>query len=289
MSILLLCITVNVMIAIIFKLFPRFGINNFQAIVFNYLTCLLVGTFQLGKFPIPQDFMSMPWFPYVCFLGLLFIAGFNFNATATQKIGISYTALVQKLSLIVPASIAILFYNESVTTLKVAGIIGAILAIILIQLPARNKPVTASVFKQYTWLILGVYCIAAIIEVLLFYMNVNGISTGSDISVVSAIFGIAGLTGFIIMIFNISRGKSEFKFKNVLAGICLGIPNFYSIYLLLYLLVEGWEASVLFPINNVGIISVAALLAFLFFQERLNLFKWIGLILSIISILLISM
>ncbi len=276
------------MIAICFKLFPRFEINTFHAIVFNYMTCLVVGTFQLGAFPVPGNILSLPWFPYVIVLGLLFVSGFNMNAAATQKVGISYTALIQKLSLIVPATIAILFYNESVTSVKVAGILGAIAAIILIQLPSRNEKLEDSVFRKYTLLIVGVFTIASIIEVMLFYMNINGISTGSDISVVSSVFAIAGLIGFTIMSYQIISGKAKFEWKNVLAGVILGIPNFYSIYLLLYLLADGWEASELFPINNVGIIALAALLALLFFREKMNLFKWLGLIIAIASIFLIS-
>ncbi|GLR15483.1 hypothetical protein GCM10007940_00980 [Portibacter lacus] len=279
---------VNVIVAIIFKLFPKYGIDNLQAIVFNYITCLIVGSFQLGEFPIPEDFISRPWFPYVCFLGLLFIFGFNLNALSTQKIGISYTALIQKLSLIVPTSVAILFFDESLTQWKLAGIIGAIIAIILIQLPSTKPGHAESVFKKYTLLIIGVFLVAATIEVLLFYLNVKGISTGSDIAVVSSIFGIAGFVGLLIMIGQIAMKRSTFKFKNVVAGIVLGIPNFYSIYFLLYLLADDWEASVLFPMNNVGIIAFSALIALIFFKEKMNLFKWIGLVLAIISIILIS-
>jgi len=276
------------MIAIIFKLFPKYGIDNFQAIVFNYFTCLIVGTLQLGEFPVPSDVVSRPWFPYVCILSLLFVSGFNMNAHATQKIGISYTALIQKLTLIVPSGIAILFFAESLTTYKLIGIIGAIIAIVLIQLPSKKEEMENSALKKYALLAAGVFLFAAAIETLLFYMNIKGISTGSDIAVVSSIFGFAGLVGFFIMITQIVLKKTTFQLKNVLAGICLGIPNFYSIYLLLYLLAEGWEASVMFPLNNVGIIALSALAAFLFFKERMNAWKWIGLLIAIVSILLIS-
>jgi drug/metabolite transporter (DMT)-like permease len=286
--VLIVCILANVLIAIIFKLFPKFGINNFQAIVFNYITCLIVGTLQLGEFPIPTNVVSLPWFPYTFFLGFLFVAGFNLNAQSNQKIGISYTALIQKLTLVVPTLIAILLFGETINTIKILGIMGAILAIFLIQLPSKQKANTESLVKQFALLGLGVYLIAATIETTLFYMNIKGISSGADISVVSTVFGIAGLIGLVIMLSQVVLGKTKFQAKNILAGIVLGIPNFYSIYLLLYLLAEGWEASVMFPLNNVGIIALSALSAFLFFQERMNLWKWIGLVIAILSIFLIS-
>ena len=277
------------MIAIIFKLFPKYGINNFQAIIFNYFTCLAVGTFQLGSFPIPSNFVSQSWFPYVCVLGFLFVTGFNMNAASTQKIGISYTALVQKLSLIIPSAFAIVFFKESTTLFKIFGIIGAIVAIILIQIPSRkSKNQEHLKIRDFALLASGVFVIAAIIEVLLYYMNIKGISTGSDITVVSSIFGLAGILGFIALLIQLALGKTKFEAKNILAGVILGIPNFYSIYLLVYLLGKGWEASVLFPMNNVGIIALSAIFAMLFFKERLNLYKWIGLFVAIASIILIS-
>lgn len=291
MAILILCILANVMIAIIFKLFPKYGIDNFQAIIFNYFTCLIVGTLQLGEFPVPANFMDQDWMPFVAILGFLFVIGFNLNAAATQKIGISYTALIQKLSLIVPSTIAIIFFNESTTLLKILGIIGAIVAIILIQIPSKKKGVESKELqlKDFALLASGVYLIAAAIEVLLYYMSIKGISTGADITVVSSVFGLAGVLGLIALVVQLARGKTKFSSKNIVAGILLGIPNFYSIYLLVYLLGKDWEASVLFPTNNVGIIALSALIAVVFFAEKLNIYKWIGLVVAVASIILISM
>ena len=291
MNILLLCIFVNTLLGVIFKLFPKYGIDNFQAIIWNYFTCLAVGAIQLGHFPIPGDFIEQSWFPYVCFLAVLFAFGFNLNANSTQKIGISYTALIQKLSLIVPTIVALVFFNESSTSIKIIGIMLAIIAIVLIQIPSKkkvNEEENSLEIKSFALLASGVFLIAGAIEVTLFHMSKQGISTGEDIIIVSSIFGFAGLLGLIILIINMSLGRAKFKFKNVIAGIILGIPNFYSIYLIVYLLNRDWEASVLFPTNNVGIIALSAITALLFFKERLNVYKWIGLALAILAITFIS-
>ena len=279
------------MLGVIFKLFPKYGIDNFQAIIWNYFTCLIVGTIQLGHFPIPSGFIEQNWFPFVCFLSVLFVIGFNLNANSTQKIGISYTALVQKLSLIVSTIVALVIFNESSTTLKIIGIILAIIAIVLIQIPSKNKAIEGENdlnLRSFALLASGVFLIAGAIEITLFYMSNQGISTGQDITIVSSIFGFSGLLGLIILLVNLILGKAKFEFKNVIAGIILGIPNFYSIYLIVYLLNRDWEASVLFPMNNVGIIAFSAITALLFFKERLNVFKWIGLSLAILAIIFIS-
>ncbi len=285
-----LCILVNVLLSIIFKFFPKYGINNFQAIIFNYFTCLIVGTFQLGTFPVPVNFVTLPWFPFVIGLGFLFIIGFNLNAIANQKIGVAYTALLQKLSLIIPSSFALLFFNESATFIKILGIVIALIAIAFIQMPSKkvDGQINAIEFKKMTLLGSGIFIISAIIEVVLFYMSKVGISAGSDIEIVSSTFGLAGILGLILLLIQLYQKKVKFEMKNVFAGIILGIPNFYSIYLLLYLLNRGWEASVLFPMNNVGIIGMAAIVGYFLFKEKLNSYKWIGMGLAIISIILIS-
>lgn len=289
MEIILLCISVNVMLVIIFKLFPKYGINNFQAIIVNYFTCLAVGTIQMGNFPIPTDFYIRPWFPYVSVLSVLFIIGFNMNAASTQIIGISYTTLVQKLSLIIPTIVAVLFFNEGLTGSKIAGIFLAIAAIILIQMPSKKPSEKEINIKNYIGLASGVFLISGAIELILFYMSNKQISTNQDIAIVSSAFAFAGLLGLVILLVELLRKKAKLEFKNIVAGIILGIPNFYSIYLLVYLLNRDWEASVLFPTNNVGIIALSALAALLFFQEKLNIYKWLGLGLAIASIIFISL
>jgi len=63
--------------------------------------------------------------------------------------------------------------------------------------------------------------------------------------------------------------------------------NFFSIYLLV-LLLGKYEGSVVFPINNVGILGFSALIGLLFFSEKFSVYKWFGLGFALGSIYLIS-
>jgi hypothetical protein len=76
MSFLFIAIVCSVLLGFIFKLFLRFKVDTFQAIVFNYFTCLTCGWLHLGHFPVERATFDMPWFPYALFLGLIFISGF---------------------------------------------------------------------------------------------------------------------------------------------------------------------------------------------------------------------
>ena len=50
----------------------------------------------------------------------------------------------------------------------------------------------------------------------------------------------------------------------------------------------GWQTTVFFPINNIGVVLSTALLGYLFFREKLSLVNLAGIVLAIGAILLIS-
>jgi uncharacterized membrane protein len=51
----------------------------------------------------------------------------------------------------------------------------------------------------------------------------------------------------------------------------------------------GWQGSVVFPINNVGVIAFATLIAWLLLAEKLNSLRVGSIICSILAIILIAM
>ena len=56
-----------------FKVFEIKKIQTFQAIVVNYLTCGIIGTY-LAKTPVySAQFWQAPWLMYTLVLGFLFI------------------------------------------------------------------------------------------------------------------------------------------------------------------------------------------------------------------------
>ena len=95
--------------------------------------------------------------------------------------------------------------------------------------------------------------------------------------------------GTIALIFGIFLGKQKLAFKNVLGGLILGIPNYGSIYFLLKTLNnENWDSSIVFPVNNIGIVCLSVLFALLIFKEKLSKANYLGLTLAILSIVLMA-
>jgi drug/metabolite transporter (DMT)-like permease len=106
----------------------------------------------------------------------------------------------------------------------------------------------------------------------------------------SSIFAGAALLGFIWIGVLLVNGKTKLEWKNLWAGIILGIPNYGSIYFLLKALGhEGNESSFIFPVNNVAIVAFSVISALLIFGEKLSKMNIVGILLAIVSILLINM
>jgi drug/metabolite transporter (DMT)-like permease len=276
-------------IVLIFKLFQEWKVHTFQAIVFNYVTCVLCGWIALGEFPIQEGFWQTFWFPWALFLGFVFITGFNITALTVQKFNVTMATVMQKMSLLLTVILAFAFYQEPFNLFKAMGVLFALVGIVLVNLSPKGKLFDWNISPRY-WLLLPLltWLISAIIEVVFLHLE-KQTGSSSDIGFVSFLFGTAAVLGGIPLIIGYLRGRFTFEWKSVGAGLFLGVPNFCSIFFLLKSLGIGLDGSVVFPINNVAIIGLSSIAAFLFFREKLNRYNQIGVAVAILSIILIAM
>lgn len=289
--ILILCIVINSLISVVFKLFSRFEINIFYAILVNYIVCVITGSIYLGHMPLAIDSVKETWFPYAAALGFIFVIVFTIYGNSVKHFGIVVSTIFQKMSMLAPAVIAIALYNENLSWLKALGIGIGILSIIFLSYHKRDKSANSApaIPKKYWFLPLSVFLGSCIIDSTLFLMEAEKIAPSGDISFVIHLFFFAFIAGLMLLLIQLVKGnRKRIERKDIIAGIGLGIPNFFSIYLLMEVIASGWDGSVVFPINNVGILSCSAIMGFIIFRERITQNKIVGLIMAIVAILLIS-
>jgi drug/metabolite transporter (DMT)-like permease len=285
---LILCVILNSLIGVIFKLFEKYKIDNFQAIVVNYYVCVATAAVTFMNNPIPDTLTEKSWFTYAILLGMLFILVFNIMATTVQKSGVMIATIFQKISLVAPALIAIIWFNEKSGLMKWAGIASALIAILLLSYNKKTSesgltlPTSGLLFPLLTFL--G----SCMIDSAIFLIEKNGYVQNGDHEFVASLFLFAALTGSIFLAYQMIMGKSKFAIKNVIAGIGLGIPNFFSIYLLFLALQQGLEGSVVFPVNNAGVLLLASLYGIFIFRESVNMYKIAGFIVAVLAIFLIT-
>jgi drug/metabolite transporter (DMT)-like permease len=281
----------------VFKFFPKYGINTFQAIVANYFVCILCGTVVLGRFPFNAETLSAPWLPYATGLGLLFISGFYAVGMTVLFFGLTVASVLQKMSLVISVPFAIIAFSEPATPMKIVGVLLALGAVVLSNWPSKksssqtidlNKP---SLSAFFVWFFpLYAFLVSGAIECGLQYVQNSLIdSSGNDSAEFSSgIFASAAIIGSIVVLFQSFRTKQKFELKNLVAGILLGVPNYFSIYFLLKAFDVLGDKSVVLPVNNIAIVAISALLGVLLFSEKLSKINWVGVALSAVAIAAIS-
>lgn len=281
------CVIVNVGIAILFKLFPKYQIDILHAIVVNYTLSFSLGLL-LDPHPIllsPAQVIHEPWFTFNLVLGALFVTGFTLTAYAIQQSGITLTTLMQKMSLIVTVSITVILFHEPFSIIQCAGIGLALFSIYAIT--KRDKLSLTDRKTNYVVLIF-VLLFSAAIETILFYVDHSQVVGDRQYTFTTYGFGCAAVLGWFVVIVRLTKRKIHIRVKDVVAGMVLGVPNFFSILLLLRMLGDGWQAALMYPMLNVAVLLTSALVAFYIFKERLSLVNWIGIGLAIGAIAIIG-
>ena len=283
---LLLSILASTIIFIIFKLFEKFQINIFQAIVVNYCIAFTTGILSYNGTITISQLPNLDWFYYTLILGALFIIVFNLMAITTQKSGLSVVSVATKMSVVVPVLFGLLYYNESLGTVKLIGIA---IALIAVYLTSNKSKQGITVNRKSIVLPILVFIGSGIIDTSIKFLEDTYVAN-NDVPLFSAIiFLAAAIIGFIFIIIQIIRGSFNFEFKNIIAGICLGVPNYFSIYFLVKTLRSDiLESSGIFAINNVSIVALSTFAGIFIFKEKLIKKNWIGIALAILSIVLIS-
>ena len=283
---LLLSIIASTLIFINFKLFERFNINILQAIVVNYIIAFITGIIAYDGTVTLSQLPKLDWFYYTLGLGALFIIVFNLMAITTQRSGLSVVSVATKMSVVIPILFGLFYYNESLGALKLFGI-G--LALIAVYLSSVKTDKGINIDKKLILLPILVFIGSGIIDTSIKFLEDTYVAQ-NDVPLFSAvIFLAAAIVGLILIANQAIKGKFKFEAKNIIAGICLGIPNYFSIYFLVKTLRSDiLDSSGIFTINNVAIVTISTLAGIILFKEKLLRKNWIGIGLAILSIILIS-
>ncbi len=275
-----------------FKVLQRLKINTLQAIVFNYIACVLTGTVINGAFAVNKENLQAPWVTWALLMGVMFISIFNVIGYTTQKLGVAVASVANKLSMVIPFIFSIYLYNEKATALKIAGIAVALIAVVLTCYPSQKNITEAPKSKSLLFLLpLGLFISSGLLDTVIVYVKnifFNHPAANFNDFLIFA-FTVAGTIGLVILLFQFATGKQPFSFKALLAGIIIGVPNYFSIWCLGKVITayQG-NTSAIIPVNNMGIVLFSAVAAWVLFKEKLSLVNWAGIGLAIAAIALIA-
>ncbi|MBC3784545.1 EamA/RhaT family transporter [Spirosoma utsteinense] len=306
MLFLLLSIGLSVLLLLNFRLFPRYNLNTFQAIVFNYPVCFLTGYLLL---PADQSFhidFAQTWTWLALGLGVGFIVTFLLSGASTQRMGITATSLANNLSLVIPVCFSLFVFNAASTKagsgFDAFNYLGLVLAVVAVGLSTykeesksdketnpMNTPKSRRMGLQVLLPVAVFLCYGAT-NTMINYMNLRYIpSTDKTIQVTLTMVIGAVVAGLLMLTVRLVQGKETIHPRSLIGAVTLGVPNFLSFYtLLLALSAFNGNGAFVYPTYNIGVILLAALVAALFFRERLSVANKVGLALAVLAIGLIS-
>jgi drug/metabolite transporter (DMT)-like permease len=273
-----------------FKACEKYKVNIFQAIVFNYITCVITGSVVNGSFPVNGDTIAMPWFKWACVMGVLFVSIFNIIGLTTQKIGVAVASVANKLSLIIPVVLSVYLYNETVQGWKLVGVILALAAVVLTCYQNKNTDGKGKTVNKWIYILpVALFIGSGLLDALINHVQQQYVNDENKNAYLISSFLSAAVIGSTILIIQYVRGRLQFSFRHLLAGIIIGVPNYFSIWCLVRFLKNSpWQSSASIPVNNMGIVLFSSVAAWLLFRERLSRINWMGIILSLIAIYLIA-
>ncbi len=133
----------------------------------------------------------------------------------------------------------------------------------------------------------GVLLFSAAIEIILYYTEKSGILADQHKLFTTMGFGVAALIGWLFILLKYFTTQHLFQAKDLVAGILLGLPNYFSVYLLLVMLDKGWKGNIMYPLVNVSVLLLSAIIAHFILREKLSVINKVGVVLAVLAILII--
>ena len=281
---LVLAIVFSTGVFVAMRLFERFKLDNHQALMWNYVFAAGTGFLMCKQFDTPAQLVNEPWFGLSILTGFWFIFTYLLMTASTQRSGVTVTSLSSKLSVVLPTLAGVVLFSEKLNFVATMGIVLALVALVLVVggKNATNKEI------KINWLL----------PVLIFFgtgtgdilMKLTEQQNSSDDMgfMIAFIYFIAMLFGFLVVAFDLIRGKSKWQWKNAIGGITLGVINFFSTFCV-YNAMRCFDNVVLFPVYNIGVVCLTALTGWLLFKEKLTWKNYMGLAIAILAVILITL
>ena len=216
-AIILTIITFSMML-IIFKYFELFKVNNLQAIIVNYFTAgflaLIADNINNSNSFSLTEVINSAYIIQALIIGVLFIITFNLVAFGTQKIGIAITTVSNKMSMVIPVLVGLFIFNESINSIKITGVLLAILAIYF----SCSKNGKLSFDKKYIFIIILIFIGQGIADSTLSWAQEMKLNQNNKYTFFATTFFIAALMGVLFLIYQSIKGLHSFKFKKHIMG-----------------------------------------------------------------------
>ena len=294
---LIIATVLTAMFSIVFKIFHKKDIDANQAIFFNYLTAFVLGVLFSLRGDAVVNPLKADWLIDVIILGFIFMAGMVMLSASTRRVGVAISTVCSRASMVIPIIVSYMFIEGSAKPkwLLICLVLVAMTLTIWTDKPESGHKFTLLDILAPITVFLMFGASNAYLKVLQHRVTVNDTAAGlseqvinSEISLVTAsVFFVAMLMCIFSFFKKGQDGKrSPLLLKNVTGGVVLGFVNYFCTYTLM-LAMKTIDSSFLFPVHNIGIVAIGAIVGWLAFNEKLKPHQVLGIVLAAVSIALL--
>ena len=256
---LLLAIMCSALISIVMRLSERYTSGGVGMLGINYLMCIIIAGLTSG---VGNLFPQIDGFGFTLGLGtlngIIYLSGFMLLQMNVKRNGVVMASTFMRLGVLVPMVVSVGIFGEKPELFQIIGFLLAVVAIVLINF---EKEQTTMEFK------------AGLIILLLVGGSADAMSKVFEAlgnPELSAQFLLYTFGAALILCIGLMIVKKEKPGKmEVLFGLLLGIPNFFSAKFLLKAL-GSVPAVIIYPTYSIATIVVVSIAGVIFFKEKIG-------------------
>ena len=274
---LLLAIVQSSMISILLRLSSGKIKANISMLAFNYLTCSILGGLYAGLTPVMTVHSSFGIAVGLGIVnGILLLTSFILMQASVRKNGVVLTSVFTKLGLLVPVVLSVVAFREMPTWLQIIGFCIAVTASIVINLNNGEKA------GRFDWSLVLLLLLAGGTDAMAKIYESLGSADLSDPYLFFS-FGAA----LVLCIPVVLSKKERPGFRELLFGVLIGIPNFFSSKFLLMAL-NTVPAVVAYPTFSVSTLLLITITGVLAFREKLSKLQWASLAAILVALVMLN-
>ena len=286
---LILAIASSSLISIFMRLSENHIKNEMGMFMASYALCAALAVGFMDK-SAPQLLLGTHDQHLTVILGIItgafFLGGFLFLKYNMKYNGIVLSSTFIKLGVLIPTIMAIVVFGEVLSVLQIVGIAIAIAAIIIINFekePHGSNSIGESKNGNKKILLLVLLLLGGLGDSMSNIFEKLGPDSGKDGFLLLTFF-----TAFVITIAIVILGKKKLCKADLLFGLLVGVPNYFSARFLLASL-GSLEAVIVYPTYSVGTMVVVTIVGVIAFREKISKQKGLALGLIAVAIALLNM
>ena len=282
---LVLAILSSAAMALVLKFFRNQTGNRYGILLGNYLTCVAIAVYML---PDKGMILSGSWITLTCGIGagVFFVMALVCMQSSIRRNGASITAAFARLGLIVALGVSILLFREVPTALQLIGIGLAIGAIVVLRTDG-GKAAGGGSGKLGFAVLLVTLAASGCADVMAKVFDVYG-NRQEDSLYIFWLFVTTVILCVVLLLIEKKKTGKKLRFGEFAAGILVGIPNYFSSFLLLRSL-QNLQAVLVYPTYSTATILLVIALSALLFRERLTRRQLPGILLILMALVLLNL